>query len=302
MPGETDIEVGDSEESAVDIALPEEGEEGSPHKSLGVSSETSSTKEEEELDEYSGRVKSRIDQLTNRFREEERQKQSAIQFAENVRLENDSLKQRLGSLDIGYQEQFGGRVTSEIDSAKKNLKEAHESGDIDKIVEAQESMANLAYQKGRLEAVQGETAAQQAAAQQAAAQQAAAQQAAAQPAAPPPDPKAQGWAKRNDWFGQDEVMTYAAFGLHRKLVEEEGFDPQSDEYYSELDKRLVTEFPHKLGQKSKSNGGGRKVASAEASASRNKGGRKTVRLTPSQVAIAKRLNVPLEEYAKYVRD
>jgi hypothetical protein len=97
-------------------------------------------------------------------------------------------------------------------------------------------------------------------------------------------------------------MTYAAFGLHRKLVEDEGFDPQSDEYYSTLDKRLVTEFPHKLGQKSQSNGGGRKVASAEASASRNKGGRKTVRLTPSQVAIAKRLNVPLEEYAKYVRD
>jgi len=291
MPGETDIEVGDSEESAVDIALPEEGEEGSPHKSLGVSSETSSTKEEEELDEYSGRVKSRIDQLTNRFREEERQKQSAIQFAENVRLENDSLKQRLGSLDIGYQEQFGGRVTSEIDSAKKNLKEAHESGDIDKIVEAQESMANLAYQKGRLEAVQKEEPKEKTTAPPA-----------QEPVAPPPDPKAQGWAKRNDWFGQDEVMTYAAFGLHRKLVEEEGFDPQSDEYYSELDKRLVTEFPHKLGQKSKSNGGGRKVASAEASASRNKGGRKTVRLTPSQVAIAKRLNVPLEEYAKYVRD
>ena len=258
MPGETDIEVGDSEESAVDVALPAEGEEV-------TSSETSF--QEEELDEYSGRVKTRIDQLTNRFREEERQKQTAIQFAENVHLENESLKQRLGSLDKGYQEQFGGRVTSEIDSAKKSLKDAHESGDIDKIVEAQESMTNLAYQKGRLESVKGETAAYEAQAQaqyQQAAQlqQAAQHQQAAQPqqAAPPPDQKAQGWASRNDWFGQDEVMTYAAFGLHRKLVE------------------------------------------AEASASRNKGGRKTVRLTPSQVAIAKRLNVPLEEYAKYVRD
>ena len=105
-----------------------------------------------------------------------------------------------------------------------------------------------------------------------------------------------------DWFGQDEVMTYAAFGVHRRLIEDEGFDPQSDEYYAELDKRMIAEFPHKLGKKSSSNGGSKKVASAEASASRNRSGRKTVRLTPSQVAIAKRLNVPLEEYAKYVRD
>jgi hypothetical protein len=296
MPEEQDIEVGDSEESAVDVAISDEKEQGKPvQQPLDLSQkEDIVVKEEEELDEYSDRVKNRIDQLTNRFREEERQKQTAVQFAENVRLENDSLKQRLDSLDKGYQEQFGGRVTSEFDSVKKNLKEAHESGDIDKVVEAQESMANLAYQKGRLEAVQSETVAQDAQAQ------AAYTQPAAQPAPIPPDPKAQEWASRNDWFGQDDVMTYAAFGLHRRLVEDEGFDPQSDAYYSELDKRLVTEFPHKLGQKSQSNGGGRKVASAEASASRKKSGRKTVRLTPSQVAIAKRLGVPLEEYAKYV--
>ena len=128
------------------------------------------------------------------------------------------------------------------------------------------------------------------------------------PPTPPPqppakaDPKAEAWAAGRDWFGQDEVMTYAAFGVHRRLIEDEGFDPQSDEYYAELDKRMIAEFPHKLGKKSSSNGGSKKVASAEASASRNRSGRKTVRLTPSQVAIAKRLNVPLEEYAKYVRD
>ena len=123
-----------------------------------------------------------------------------------------------------------------------------------------------------------------------------------QPAAPP-DPKAEAWAAKNSWFGQDEVMTYAAFGVHRRLVEDDAFDPASDEYYSELDSRMRSEFPHKFDQKPKSNGGSRKVASAEASASRNKsGGRKSVRLSPSQVAIAKRLNVPLEEYAKYVRD
>ena len=137
MPEEQDIEVGDSEESAVDVAISDEKEQGKPvQQPLDLSQkEDIVVKEEEELDEYSDRVKNRIDQLTNRFREEERQKQTAVQFAENVRLENDSLKQRLGSLDRGYQEQFGGRVTSEFDSVKKNLKEAHESGDIDKVVE-----------------------------------------------------------------------------------------------------------------------------------------------------------------------
>jgi len=117
----------------------------------------------------------------------------------------------------------------------------------------------------------------------------------------PPDPRAEAWAQKNDWFGHDEVMTYASFGIHRRLIEDEGFDPQTEEYYAELDKRLVSEFPHKLGTQVV-NGGGRKVASAETSRSRNKGGRKTVRLSPSQVAIAKKLGVPLEEYAKYVKD
>jgi len=116
------------------------------------------------------------------------------------------------------------------------------------------------------------------------------------------DPKAQGWAEKNTWFGQDEVMTYAAFGIHRKLVEEEGFDPQSDDYYSEIDRRVRTEFPHKF--KTANTSGKSQVAPAGSSASRstNKQGRKTVRLSPSQIAIAKRLNVPLEEYAKYVKD
>jgi GH15 family glucan-1,4-alpha-glucosidase len=131
------------------------------------------------------------------------------------------------------------------------------------------------------------------------------QYAAPQPqrAAPQPqvDPKAQTWAEKNDWFGQDEVMTYAAFGVHRKLVEEEGFDPQSDEYYSEIDRRMRTEFPHKF-QASKPSGKSQ-VAPAGSSASRStKQGRRTVRLSPSQIAIAKKLNVPLEEYAKYVKD
>ena len=296
MPEETKIEVGDSDESAVDVNVGEETEEKKV-SSEEVEVEADSPKQEEELEEYSAGVKTRIDQLTKRFREEERQKQTAVQFAENVRKENDSLKQRLDSLDKGYQEEFGSRVTSQLDSAKRLLKEAHESGDVDKIVEAQEALSNLALEKGKLAKAQREapeTPAPEAA-------PVAQQPAQAQPAVPA-DPKAESWAKNNDWFGQDEVMTYAAFGVHRRLIEDEGFDPTSDDYYAELDKRMVSEFPHKLGQKTQSNGGSRKVASAEASASRNRSGRKTVRLTPSQVAIAKRLNVPLEEYAKYVRD
>ena len=294
MPEETKIEVGDSDESAVDVNVGEETEEKKV-SSEEVEVEADSPKQEEELEEYSAGVKTRIDQLTKRFREEERQKQTAVQFAENVRKENDSLKQRLDSLDKGYQEEFGSRVTSQLDSAKRLLKEAHESGDVDKIVEAQEALSNLALEKGKLAKAQRE------APETPAPEAAPVAQQPAQPAVPA-DPKAESWAKKNDWFGQDEVMTYAAFGVHRRLIEDEGFDPTSDDYYAELDKRMVSEFPQKLGQKTQSNGGSRKVASAEASASRNRSGRKTVRLTPSQVAIAKRLNVPLEEYAKYVRD
>jgi len=286
-PEEKDIDVGDSEESSVNVDLNPETEAEEPKtEALEVSTQ------DEELEEYSVGVKTRIGELTKRFREEERQKQSAIQFAENVKQENDSLKKRIDDLDKGYQKQFGDRVESQLDTAKRILKEAHESGDVDKLVEAQEALSSLTYEKGTLARAQREEPAQ------------AAPQTPSQPQTPaPPDPRAEAWAAKNNWFGQDEVMTYAAFGVHRRLVEDDGFDPSSDEYYSELDSRMRSEFPHKFDQKPRSNGGSRKVASAEASASRNKSsGRKTVRLSSSQVAIAKRLNVPLEEYAKYVRD
>ena len=235
MPQETKIEIGDSDESAVDVNVEEETEEKN-NSSEEVEVKGESPKQEEELEEYSAGGKTRINELTKRVREEERQKQSAVQFAENVRKENDTLKQRLDSLDKGYQEEFGSRVTSQLDSAKRLLKEAHESGDVDKIVEGQEALSNLALEKGKLAKAQREAPAPQAAPTQ-------------QPAAPP-DPKAESWAKKNDWFGQDEVMTYAAFGVHRRLIEDEGFDPTSDDYYAELDKRMVSEFPHKLGQNS----------------------------------------------------
>jgi len=292
MPEETKIDIGDTEEESVDVNLSDDSEKGDTEVTE-VSAEGAS---EDELDEYSSGVKGRINNLTKRFREEERQKQSAVEYAENVRKENENLKKRIDSLDKGYQEQFESRVTNQITSAKDVLRQAHEVGDVDKIVDAQEALANLSVEKGTLRSIKAEKPEEAEVVQPA--------PAAAVPSAPPaqPDPKAEAWAKSNNWFGQDEVMTYGAFGIHRRLVEEEGFDPQSDDYYAELDSRLKIEFPHKFDAKSKSTGGSRKVASAEASASRNRSGRKTVRLTPSQVAIAKRLNVPLEEYAKYVRD
>ncbi|MAK52311.1 hypothetical protein [Marinobacter sp.] len=292
---ETRIDVGDSEETSVDVdvsAPPNPAADG-----VEIESSAEDDGKEKELDDYSRKAQSRIKQLTSKYREEERQKQTALEFAENVRKENESLKQRLENLDKGYQEEFDSRVTSQIDSAKRILKDAHESGDVDRLVEAQEALAQLTAEKQKLSAVKREVETAEQAPQPQAQPQAQPQQ-----RQPDPDPKAQAWAERNSWFGTDEVMTYAAFGLHRRLVEDEGFDPTSDEYYTEMDNRLLAEFPQKLGSKNGSNGGTQKVASAESSKSRNKGGRKKVRLSPSQIAIAKKLNVPLEEYAKYVRD
>ncbi len=283
MPTEIDIDVGDTEEDSVDVKLSSED-----NTEEAKAAPEADTADEGELEDYSSGVQSRM--LTKRFREEERQKQSAIEYAQNVQKENTNLKGRMDALDKNYLEQFESRVSSELETAKRVLKEAHETGDIDKLVEAQEALAELTLQKTTAKSSKESSVEVQREA-------APAPQAAPQAA---PDPKAEKWAQENEWFGQDEVMTYAAFGIHRRMVEDEGFDPTSDEYYAEIDNRLRNEFPNKFDSKARSNGG-RKVASAESSASRKKSGRKTVRLTPSQVAIAKRLNVPLEEYAKYVK-
>ena len=298
MPNETKIDVGDKDEDATEVNIsPQEDKEAAPLAAPpDVVEEDDSSGE---LEQYSAGVQGRISQLTKRFREEERQKQTAIEFAESVRKENENLKQRITALDEGYMAQFDGRVSSELDSAKQALREAHETGDVDKLVQAQEDLANLTVQKSSANVARSkkenrvETPAPPPLPPQPAQPQ-------PQPQATP-DPKAEAWASENTWFGNDEVMTYGAFGIHRRLVEDEGVAPNSDAYYAELDSRLRDVFPNKLDPKSKTNGG-RKVASAESSASRKKTGRKTVRLTPSQVAIAKKLNVPLEEYAKYVRE
>ena len=296
MPPELDeanIDVGDGEEKATEIDLSPEAPK--PEETAPEPVEVQEAASDEELEEYSTNVRGRIGDLTKRFREEERQKQTAIQYAENVQKENQTLKDRLNNLDKGFIKQFEGRVDSELDTAKRILKEAHETGDVDAMIEAQEALSNLSVEKSRLTSVKSNERNRENVANPPAAQA---------PVPPQPavvaDPKAEAWPPKNDWFGQDEVMTYGAFGIHRRMVEDEGFDPSSDEYYTELDSRLRNEFPNKFDSKARSTGG-RKVASAESSASRKKSGRKTVRLTPSQVAIAKKLNVPLDEYAKYVK-
>ena len=244
-----------------------------------------------------------IKTLTDKYRTEERDREEAVRFAQTVKQENDKLKERLTSLDKGYLNEYGTRLESQLATAKQIYRDAHESGDVDKMFDAQGALSKISIEQERYRLAkqrQDQTRLQKAPTEGGTQVQASAP--AAQAPAPKADPKAEGWANKNEWFGQDEVMTYAAFGIHRKLVEEEGFDPQADEYYSEIDKRMRTEFPQRFNAGRKT-GGSARVASADTSASRTtKTGRRTVKLSASQIAIAKKLGVPLEEYAKYVKD
>ena len=253
---------------------------------------------EDQFEKAESNTQKRIDRLTKKMREAERQKDEALRYAQGVQAEAAQLKDRMNAMDTNYVNEYSNRVTSEMGTAEGELARAIEIGDTNGVVEAQRKITRLAIENDRAEQAKAQ---QQRYAQQAQAQaQTQVQQPMPQQQPRRPDPKAESWAQRNEWFGTDEAMTYAAFGVHKKLVENEGFDPQSDEYYSELDKRMREEFPHKL-----KNGESSRPAQTVASVSRSTSGRssgKKVRLTPSQVAIAKKLGVPLEEYAKYVKE
>jgi len=253
----------------------------------------------DDLSEYSESVKKRISKLTSKFREEERQRNEAIKFAESVKKQNEELKAKLNKLDTTYVGEFDTRVQSQAIAAKEAYRKAVEENDVDAMYEAQQNISRIAMQEAELNKMKKDREEQ---AEKLKASEATPAQPA--PAAPPPkpDPKAEDWAKKNTWFGQDQTMTYAAFGLHKQLIEEEGFDATSDEYYTELDNRIRSEFPHKF-QEAQKRSNSPRVASAGTTASKSSTkGRRTVKLTPSQIAIAKRLNVPLEEYAKYVKE
>ena len=259
---------------------------------------------DEELDSYSKGVQSRIKKLTEKYRQEERDKAEALRVSQELLEENKKLKSRVQALDTGYLSEYGTRLQSQTEAAKRAYKEAYDAGDSDKMVEAQQALSNIAVETQRYNTAKLR-AEQQAKAQVAQPQQPVQQQAPQQPVQQQqaqPDPRAMEWKDKNTWFGEDKIMTAAAFALHNQLTEEEGFDPNTEEYYSEVDSRMRKEFPHKF-QTAKKSGGGSQVASASSSASRsNKQGRRSVKLSHSQVAIAKKLGVPLEEYAKYVKE
>ena len=258
------------------------------------------TASESEMDDYGKKVQSRIDKLTKKLRESERREQAAVQFAQGMQTENKDLRTKAQSLDDGYVQQYENRVKTETEEAKRRLKSAVETGNVDEQVAANQDLARLSVEservketlskKERLKKQQEETGGQEVPNQQ--------QYAAPKMPPPAPDPKAEDWAQKNEWFGSDEPMTLTSFSIHRKLMEE-GFDPSSDMYYNEIDKRMRDTFPHKF-EETKQVSPTQTVASANRGAPVKRKG--TVRLTPSQVAIAKKLGVPLSEYAKYVKE
>ena len=284
------------EEQDIVVEEPEQQEE--------EKTSVASAPEESELDSYSKGVQNRIKKLTEKYRQEERDKAEAVRVSTQLLEENKKLKSRVQALDTGYLSEYGTRIESQTDAAKRAYKEAYEAGDTDRMLEAQQALSNIAIETQRYNTAKARV--EQAKVQ---VQQQQQQQQQQQPVQKPvqqqqqADPRAQDWATKNEWFGQDKVMTAAAFALHSQLTDDEGFDPSSDEYYTEVDRRIRAEFPHKF-QASKKSGGGSQVASAGNSASRstNRQGRRSVKLTHSQVAIAKKLGVPLEEYAKYVKE
>ncbi len=253
--------------------------------------------ENDELKEYSEGVQKRIAKLTRKMREAERQREEAIAFAEATNKQKSELEGRLSKLDKSYTSEFESRVKTNMAAAKLALKNAIESQNVEAQIAAQEQIANLTMDGARLNAMKvAEASKPEPVKDVNIAPQRPAQTA-------PTDPKAEEWAARNTWFGNDSAMTYTAFDLHKTLVEQEGYDPKSDEYYAEVDKRIRLEFPHKFDKvedtTTERERPTQNVASAKRSAST--GRRKTVKLTPSQVAIAKRLGVPLEDYAKQLK-
>ena len=288
---EQEIAIETPEEEAPKEAAPEQVEEAPKEE----------PKQEDELDSYSKGVQSRIKKLTEKYRQEERDKSEAVRLSQQLMEENEKLKSRVKALDTGYLSEYGTRLQTQTEAAKRMLKEAYEAGNSDGVVEAQQLMSNIAAEQQRYNTAKAQ-ADRQAKMQVQQPQEQPQQQQPVQQQRAQPDPRAVAWKDKNDWFGSDKIMTAAAFALHSQLTEEEGFDPNTDEYYTEVDKRLRQEFPHKFSETKKS-GGGSQVASAGNSASRStKQGRRSVKLSHSQVAIAKKLGVPLEEYAKYVKD
>ena len=256
--------------------------------------------ERHELDQVSENVQKRIAKLTAKMREAERREQAAVEYARSVQAKANHLEQQLVSTDQSRVYEAKSRVETQQVQLKAIIRRAREEGDIDTETEAQERLMQLSMEQRQLQQWEDTRPEPQAAPVQQ--QQPVYQQQA--PRQPAPSPRAEDWAAKNEWFGQDRTMTYAAWGIHQTLIEDEGIDPESDEYYTELDNRIRGEFPNKF-RTASTNNRQRANVPPVAPASRRSGvnsARRTVKLSPSQVAIAKKLGVPLEEYAKYVKE
>ena len=309
------IDVGEADQQSTEINLDNKGEpekvEAPKEEKIEIEQVEEPTKEvdksfeneretklekkedKDELKEYSEGVQKRISKITRKMREAERQKEEAVAFADAVNKQKSDLEGRLSKLDKSYTSEFESRVKNSMVAAKQALKTAIEAQDVEGQVKAQEQIASLTMDAARLNAMK---VAEESKPKEVNVTPQQTRQAAQT------DPMAEAWAADNSWFGNDSAMTYTAFDIHKQLVEKEGFDPKSREYYAEVDKRIRLEFPHKFdkidGNSTERVKPTQNVASAKRSS--NTGRRKTVKLTPSQVAIAKRLGVPLEEYAKQV--
>jgi hypothetical protein len=301
------VDVG--EEEGAEINLDEKGNPEKPEVVVEEKIEVEEVKEEpiqakkedkkEELEQYSEGVQKRIAKLTRKMREAERQREEALTYARSVKVEKEAAVKKLSKLDKSYVSEFEKRVTTNMSAARQALKIAIEAGDVDAQVSAQEQLALLSSesaQLGKLKTIEAEEA-------EISKKVNITPQQIRQPNNYnniPTDEKAEDWASRNSWFGNNSAMTYTAFDIHKKLVEEEGYDPKSDEYYKEVDTRIRLEFPQKFdkieGNTTERAKPAQNVASARRSAPT--GRKNTVKLSPSQVAIAKRLGVPLEDYAK----
>jgi|TARA_B110001454_G_scaffold53786_1_gene52686 hypothetical protein len=298
---ELEFDVGEDDQEETTVEMNEDGTDAqvaTEEEIVVEETKKGAAPQTEELEKYSGKVKKRIDKLTARLRETQRREEAAVAFAKNVQMENETLQQKNHKTDGERLHEAQGRITSHALALKQVIKKAREEGDIDTETEAQQRLTAAMMEQQR---VQESTALRE-------------QQPQIQPTAPvaPPSPppqsdlKAEEWAEGNEWFGTNTVMTHAVRGIHIDLVQKEGFDPTTDEYYDEIDRRIRVIFPNEFEptptQPNRTRRPVQPVAPATRSSGVNNSARRTVRLSPSQVAIAKRIGVPLEEYAKHVKE
>ena len=300
-PSEIPVDI-DTSGPEVDVTLEEskaETVEAAPETNE-TEQETSKKEEDTKLEEYSKGVQNRIAKLTRKMREAERREQAAVEYAAAIEKKRKVDQERFQKVDSDYNKRFEENLKTGMDAAQKELSLAIEQGDAAAQVEANKRIASLAFETAKLQ--QRQQAPVQQESEPVKLSDGGQLPDEAPRSLPQADPRAEEWAAKNDWFGNDSAMTYAAFGIHKELVEQDGIDPKTDEYYTELDRRMSEEFPHKFASKTQGKKPVQNVASASRSSSGRSSGKRSVKLTARQVALAKKLNVPLEEYAKYVKE